>query len=31
VVRQTIIRTLRVGHVKRPGQGPYVFCGRRGG
>ena len=29
VVRQTIIWTLRVGHVERPGQGPYVFCGRR--
>ena len=30
VVRQAIIWTLRVGHVKRPGQGPYVLCGRRG-
>jgi hypothetical protein len=30
VVRQAIIRTLRVGHVERPGQGPYVLCGRRG-
>ncbi|MEH2531735.1 hypothetical protein V1277_001886 [Bradyrhizobium sp. AZCC 1588] len=29
VVCQAIIWTLRVGHLERPGQGPYVLCGRR--
>jgi hypothetical protein len=30
VVRQAIVWTLRVGHVERPGQAPYVLRGRRG-
>ena len=30
VMRQAVIRTLRVGHVEPAGEGPYVLGGRRG-